>query len=139
MCHILKVSCCKDPSISLYGFSCDESEIYSLHCYVVNFCISLNAFLLTLRSQNSIRGGSRKQDLIALLTSTYKDKLWYCSSVFLGISLLWPKILIFFNWKIFELIYFLPYISSAIFEKTGVCIRISPKAESLIWRVEVHS
>ncbi|KAK1390926.1 Fanconi-associated nuclease [Heracleum sosnowskyi] len=51
-------------------------------------------------NKNSIRGGSRKQDLIALLTSTYKDKL------------------------------------CAIFEKTGVCIRISPKADSLIWRVE---
>ncbi|KAL8122270.1 hypothetical protein AgCh_018858 [Apium graveolens] len=51
-------------------------------------------------NKNSIRGGSRKQDFIALLTSTYKDKL------------------------------------CVIFEKTGVCIRISPKAESLIWRVE---
>ncbi|XP_057990758.1 fanconi-associated nuclease 1 homolog isoform X2 [Hevea brasiliensis] len=49
--------------------------------------------------------GTRKQDLIATLLSTYKDKK--CLS--------------------------LPI---AIFDRTGMCIKISSKAESLIWRVE---
>ncbi|WOH07871.1 hypothetical protein DCAR_0727305 [Daucus carota subsp. sativus] len=56
--------------------------------------------IISTMNKNSKHGGSRKQDLIALLTSTCEDKL------------------------------------CAIFEKTGVCIRISPKAESLVWRVE---
>ncbi|GMH08971.1 hypothetical protein Nepgr_010811 [Nepenthes gracilis] len=49
--------------------------------------------------------GSRKQDFVASILSSYKDELWQL-------------------------------IRSLVFDRTGICIRISSIAESLFWRVQ---
>lgn len=84
--------------------------------------------------------GTRKQDLIASLLSSYEDGLWYkwfsgadsiyCKSWFITLSL---SFLVSCYWSCS------PLLQRAILNKTGTCVRISCKAESLVWRALVIS